>query len=91
MVGRNDVNISLLQYADDTFFLGKAMLANVKAIEVMLRSFELVSGLKINFAKSKFGAIGKSYQWVQNATNYLNCILLTAPFSYLGIPIGVNS
>jgi len=63
---------------------------NVKAIKVMLRSFESVSGLKINFAKSRFGAIGKSYQRVQNAANYLNCRLFIVPFLYLGIPIGEN-
>ena len=32
-------------------------MSNVKAIKVMLRSFELVSGLKINFAKSCFGEV----------------------------------
>ena len=49
--------ISLLQYADDTVFFGKAMMANVKAIKVMLRSFELVSGLKINF-EFELGCLG---------------------------------
>ena len=49
-----------------------------------------MSGLKINFAKNKFGAIGKSHQWMQNAANYLNCRLLIVTFSYLGIPIGTN-
>ena len=63
---------------------------NVKAIKVMLRSFELVSGLKINFAKSRFGAIGATEQWILNAATYLNCRVLSVPFSYLGIPIGAN-
>ena len=31
---------------------------NIRVIKVILRAFELVSGLKINFAKSSFGAIG---------------------------------
>ena len=35
-------------------------MANVKTVKVTLRSFELVSGLRINFAKSKFGAVGQS-------------------------------
>ena len=47
-----------------TLFFGKATMSNVKAIKVMLRSFELVSGLKINFAKSCFGAFGMTEQWV---------------------------
>ncbi|XP_006603180.1 uncharacterized protein [Glycine max] len=63
---------------------------NVKAIKAILRTFELVSGLKINFAKSSFGAIGVPDQWKQLAANYLNCSLLAIPFVYLGIPSREN-
>ena len=63
---------------------------NVKAIKVILRSFELVSGLKINFSNSSFGAIGMSESWKVTAASYLNCSLLAIPFLYLGIPIGAN-
>ena len=65
-------------------------MANVKTVKVTLRSFELVSGLRTNFAKSKFGAIGQSEEWCLHAANNLNCALLQFPFCYLGIPIGVN-
>ena len=80
MVGRNLVEINILQYVDDTIFFGEASMENVRAIKVMLRSFELVSGLKINFAKSHFGAIGMSLQWMRNVASYLNCSLLPVPF-----------
>ena len=83
LVGRNNVEISILQYADDTIFFGEASMENVKAIKVILRSFELVSGLKINFAKSSFGAIGKSEQWKKDAEKYLNCIQLKSIFVYI--------
>ena len=63
---------------------------NVKTIKAILRTFELVSGLKINFVKSSFGAFGMSEQWKIEAANYLNCSLLTIPFIYPGIPIGAN-
>jgi len=63
---------------------------NVQIIKSILRSFELVSGLKINFSKSSFGVIGKSEQWAEEAADYLNCRILASPFSYLGIPIGDN-
>ncbi|KAH1242536.1 hypothetical protein GmHk_07G019845 [Glycine max] len=63
---------------------------NVKTIKSILRSFELVSGLKKNFAKSSFGVVGKSEQWQAEAARYLNCRILSFPFSYLGIPIGDN-
>ena len=89
-VGSNTVDISILQYADDTIFFGEATMENVKAIKTILRTFELVLGLKINFAKSCFGAFGDTDQWKQQAAKYLNCGLLTFPLVYLGIPIGVN-
>ena len=60
LVGRNEVQVSILQYADDTLFFGKASMENVKTIKVILRRFELVSGLKINFSKSSFWIIGMS-------------------------------
>lgn len=65
-------------------------MSNVAAIKTMLRSLELVSGLKINFAKSCFGAFGVSEEWVKIAADTLNSRLLPLPFSYLAIPIGAN-
>jgi len=38
---------------------------NVRAIKVILSSFELVSEIKINFEKSSFGAIGNSKSQVK--------------------------
>ena len=62
-VGRNEVKVSILQYANDTLLLVKASMENVKVINLILRSFELASGLKINFSKSRFGTIGMSKSW----------------------------
>ena len=90
LVGANNVPISILQYVDDTIFFGEASMENVEAIKVMLRSFELASGLKINFAKSSFGAFGVSAHWRHLAAKYLNCSLMAFPFVYLGIPIRAN-
>ena len=56
-VGSKKVQISILQFADDTIFFGEANMENVKTIKAILRSFELASGLKINFAKSCFEAL----------------------------------
>ena len=89
-MGSNRVEVSILQYADDTIFFGEASLGNVRAIKSILRIFELASGLKINFAKSGFGAFGMSERWKSDAANWLNCSLLSFPFVYLGIPIGAN-
>ena len=84
------MDVNILQYADDTIFFGEATMENIKAIKIILRAFEMVSGLKINFAKSSFGSIGMPDVWKQSAAEYLNCNLLATPFVYLGIPIGAN-
>ena len=73
-----------------TLFFGEASMENVKAVKAILRSFEMVSGLRINFAKSQFGAVGQSAVWCSSAATYLNCSLLQLPFCYLGIPVGAN-
>ncbi|KAL2993247.1 hypothetical protein AAZX31_10G099100 [Glycine max] len=89
-VGSNNVDISILQYVDDTIFFGEASMENVRAIKAILRIFELASGLKINFAKSCFGAIGMLERRIFEAARCLNCSQLSFPFVYLGIPIGAN-
>lgn len=59
-VGRQKEEINILQYADDTLFFGTATTTNVRVMKSILRIFELVSGLKINYGKSQFGCLGKS-------------------------------
>ncbi|KAH1266244.1 putative ribonuclease H protein [Glycine max] len=63
---------------------------NVKAVKAILRSYEMVSDLRINFAKSQFRAIGQSEEWCCIAVDFLNCAMLHFPFCYLGLPIGIN-
>ena len=90
LVGRKEVEVNIPQYADDTLFFGKASMENVVAIKVILRSFELASGLRINFSENCFGTIGMSESWKEDAARYLHCRVLVIPFLYLGLPIGTN-
>ena len=89
-MGSNRVDVSILQYADDTIFFGETSQENVRAIKAILRIFEIASGLKINFAKSCFGAFGMPERWKSDAASWLNCSLMSIPFTYLGIPIGMS-
>jgi len=61
-VREKNVPVSILQYVDDTIFFGEANMQNVKTIKSIMRAFELASGLKINYAKTCFGAMGQSQQ-----------------------------
>lgn len=54
MVGNeNPVGVSLFQFIDDTLFIGEESLQNVVLLKCVLRCFELVLGLKVNFHKSR--------------------------------------
>lgn len=63
---------------------------NVRAIKSMLWSLELASGLKVNFHKSFLGAIGVEDRVLERYASILNCKLTSIPFTYLGVPIGVD-
>ncbi|GKV15062.1 hypothetical protein SLEP1_g25863 [Rubroshorea leprosula] len=87
-VGNRSFSISHLQYADDTILFGKATEENVWAMKGILRAFELVSGLKINFNKSQLVGIGVDDDWLNKMAWVLCCKKGTLPFKYLGITIG---
>ncbi|GKV43679.1 hypothetical protein SLEP1_g50940 [Rubroshorea leprosula] len=87
-VGSGDLNISHLQFANDTAVMGKAELGNIKAVKGILRWFELISSLKINFNKSVLYSYHVSNEWRRMAAANLNCKSGVFPFTYLGMPIG---
>ncbi|GKV28743.1 hypothetical protein SLEP1_g37755 [Rubroshorea leprosula] len=89
-VGKEGVSVSHLQFADDTIFFGEASDDNIGAIKSIMRTFELVSGLKINFGKSQLMGIGVEDNWRNKMACRLCCKEGEFPFKYLGIPIGGN-
>ncbi|GJR84179.1 RNA-directed DNA polymerase, eukaryota [Tanacetum coccineum] len=56
-VGRDKVLISHLQFTDDALIVGHWSLPNAKNLSVILTCFQLASGLKVNFSKSKLFGI----------------------------------
>ena len=91
LVGKQKVPVNILQYADDTVFVGEASWDNVFVMKAMLRGFEMVSGLKINFSKSSVGIFGADTNWVLDAAHFLKCRQMEIPFQFLGIPLGAKS
>jgi len=59
-------------------------------IKAILRSFEIVSGLKVNFHKSQVGVVGVLKMNLNIFSNCLNCARMDLPFKYMGIRIGGN-
>ncbi|GKV50356.1 hypothetical protein SLEP1_g57064 [Rubroshorea leprosula] len=87
-IGSGGLNISHLQFANNTVIMGKANPSNIKAVKGILRWFELISGLKINFNKSVLYSCHVSDEWRRMAAANLNCKSGSFPFTYLGMPIG---
>ena len=56
-------------------------------LKFLLLCFEAMSGLKINFDKSKVMIMGYSPDERQRIADKLNCKLSTFPVTYLGTPI----
>ncbi|MCH81419.1 LINE-1 reverse transcriptase like, partial [Trifolium medium] len=80
----------ILQFADDTVLIGEGSWVNVWTIKTILRGFELVSGMKINFVKSKLYGINTNDYLLEAAANFLLCRAETIPFKFLGLPVGAN-
>lgn len=88
--GGVEVAVSHTQYADDTILMGKLSAQNAFVMKCILRCFEMVSGLKVNFYKSCVMGIKESNSTTNLVASLLNCKVGTIPFKFLGILVGAN-
>ncbi|XP_016177809.1 uncharacterized protein LOC107620107 [Arachis ipaensis] len=89
-VGRDSVPLSHLQFADDTIIFCPPEEETIKNYKRLLRFFELMSGLSINFDKSSLIPINCDEQWVERMCNLLSCKGDALLVKYLGISLGSN-
>ena len=66
---KRDMSFYLLQFADETIMFCDG--TNLWSVKVLLRSFELVLGLKINLAKSKIYGLNLKEEFIASASTYL--------------------
>jgi len=89
-VGSKEVEVSFLQFADDTLFFCEESGSNVITMKSILRGFELASGMKINFHKSKLADINVQSNNLLCYSKGLNYNHMGTPFKYLGLEVGGN-
>ncbi|XP_058784616.1 uncharacterized protein LOC131659444 [Vicia villosa] len=87
---KRSCNVDILQFEDDTLLVGEGSWKQVRAINTVLRVFEIVSGLGINFHKSKLIGVNVSPSFLDAAAYFLACKKEDSVLSFLGIPVGGN-
>ncbi|GJX59890.1 RNA-directed DNA polymerase, eukaryota [Tanacetum coccineum] len=70
--------------------LRKWSIENASNLCRILRCFNLASGLKVNFSKSKFFGVGVDTNETHHLASIFNFQSSSLPCSYLGLPIGSN-
>ncbi|XP_016199025.1 uncharacterized protein LOC107639987 [Arachis ipaensis] len=71
LVGRDNIELSHLQFADDTVLFCPPEEETIKNYKRLLRSFEVMLGLSINFDKSNLIPVNCEQQWVQSMCSLL--------------------
>jgi len=89
-VDSKGIQITHLQFADDTLIFCEAEEQYLMRIKGILLSFQAFPGLVVNYHKSGLIAIRKVDAWGQNVANLLGLHIITAAMIYLGIPLGAN-
>jgi len=62
-IGTDAIQLTHLQFADDTIVFCEAKEENVKAIKGIFLSFQAFSGLCVNYTKSGLLVLGKEEGW----------------------------
>ncbi|XP_028055715.1 uncharacterized protein LOC114259878 [Camellia sinensis] len=90
VVRSNDVRITHLQFPDDTILFCEAEWEEIVAIKKILRRFEVLSELKINYHKSVVCGVGIDDDLSKEFASKLNCPHQSLPLKYLGLPLGAT-
>jgi len=64
---QGDVNVSHLQFADDTLLVGAKSWAIVRYLKAVLILIEVITSLKINFHKSMLVVVNVNDSWLHVA------------------------
>ncbi|XP_016207963.1 uncharacterized protein LOC107648665 [Arachis ipaensis] len=90
LLGSDNIELSHLQFTDDTILFCPQETETLVNYKRLLRCFELMSGLSINFDKSSLISVNCEKEWMTNMCGLLGCAEATLPIRYLGIPLGAN-
>ncbi|GKD87974.1 putative RNA-directed DNA polymerase, eukaryota, reverse transcriptase zinc-binding domain protein [Tanacetum coccineum] len=81
-VGKDKVEVSHFQFANDALIIGEWSLMNIKNLSRILSCFHLASGLKVNFNKSKLFGLGVTNVDLHSFAMKIGCLSSTFPWVY---------
>ena len=81
--------VTHLLFADDTILFCDADVEQILHIQLLLLSFQAVTGLKVDVHKSEMIPIGEVDD-VHALAEILGCRVEELPMSYLGMPLGAS-
>lgn len=90
IIGDDRITMSQLQFADDTILFLKANLENIKRVELCMKIFQAISGLKINLFKTNMVGIEVKESCLSRFVEVMGCFVGRWPIKYLGMPLGGN-
>ncbi|XP_028070418.1 uncharacterized protein LOC114272898 [Camellia sinensis] len=79
-----------LQFADDTIIFYQAKWVEIVNIRRILRCFEIISRLKVDFHNSLVGGVGIDNALLNEFAAALRCKVQKLPMKFLGLPLGAN-
>ncbi|XP_058780705.1 uncharacterized mitochondrial protein AtMg01250-like [Vicia villosa] len=85
---KDDKEVDILQFADDTIILAEGDTANLWSMESIFRGFELMSRSWINFYKSNVYGVNVGDWYMEAASTFLSCKVGCLPFKFLGVGVG---
>ncbi|KAK2649652.1 hypothetical protein Ddye_017141 [Dipteronia dyeriana] len=88
--GQREDEVIHIQFADDTILFLEPKVYHLINLRKLLRFFEMVSGLKVNFSKSCIAKVGKKVRVDTRWDRALRCKIVSFPIVYLGLPLCGN-
>ena len=80
----------VIQYAHDTLVIMEACPTQLTVLKDLLNTFAQSTWLKVNYSKSVMVPLNISDGNLDQLANLFNCQKGTLPFTYLGLPLGIN-